>query len=884
MKQTLRIICILFVLVFYANETFAQSELPDEIRIVYSATNLPLSQIIKEISRKSGVNISFQDEIFEEDKLVNVVSRGKPVGRVLEEILEGTGVKYRIIGNQIVLVKTEEIDQSKEHTISGYISDAISGERLPFGSVYLHDKSFGTTANEYGFYSFKVKAGEKHIYYSYLGYKIEIVDITITKDEQINVLLNPNVQLNEVLVIESSETIESENADVEEISIDELRSSVPLAGEPDVVRMAYMKPGINTGADGFGGMSVRGGSINHNLVMLDGIPVYNVNHALGVFSIFNSDVVKSTKLYKAGFPSRYSGRLSSVLDVITREGNNKEFRTHASIGLISAKAAIEGPFTKDKSSYLISARRTYLDPWINLYARNTSSSNESNATNAYFYDMNAKMNFTLNKRNKLFVSFFNGRDVFRNDVALLDDENNVEDENNLDWEFQNTLGTIRWNWQASNSIFVKSSLYISRYNFEAFDLVKYENRNEQDSLTTRYFRAKLYNTGIQDIGLKTNVDWIYSSNHTFRFGYDLVRHRYRPGLFITNDIDNEIPDDENVDKAALYSLFEQETFVGSEMRLYFEDQLKLSKRWRLNIGLNQAFHSVDSTTYIIPEPRASLMYENGGSTFRASYSRLSQYSHLLSNTGVGLPLDVWIPTTSNIPPEKAWIASLEYHQQLSKSTQFGIEAYYKKLSDLARFNESSSLRIAELQNWQTNVPIGQGEAYGVETSLNKNLGRFTFGANYTWSKAFRTFDGFAKADTFHYRFDRRHAVKLNAVYSLNDNVELSVNWVYGSGNPISIPTDYTEILLPNGDVTIILIYDEKNDVRFQPYHRMDVGISLFNNYTWGRQKITFGAYNVYNRRNPLYMDLVRNFEPTSFGAETVSFLAIVPTFSFSMSF
>ncbi len=884
MKQVLHIGLFLFVYFFSTNFLFAQSDLPDEVKIVYSASNLPVSQVIKEISRKSGVNISFQDEIFQEDKLVTVISRGKPVGRVLEDILKDTGVKYRIIGNQIVLVKTENIDESQEFTISGYISDAISGEKLPFGSVYLHDKSSGTTANEYGFYSFKVKAGEKHIYYSYLGYKIEIVDITIKKDEQINTLLNPNVQLNEVIVIESAETAESENADVEEISVDELRSSVPLAGEPDVLRMSYMKSGINTGADGFGGMSVRGGSINHNLIMLDGIPVYNVNHALGVFSIFNSDVVKSTKLYKAGFPSRYSGRLSSVLDVITREGNDKEFRTNASIGLISAKASIEGPLVKNQSSFLLSARRTYLDPWINLYSRNTSSENETNDTRAYFYDMNGKMNFTLNKRNKLFVSFFNGKDLFQNNVADIDVLNKIKDETNLEWEFQNTLGTVRWNWQASNALFLKSSLYITRYNFEAFDLVNYERENVQDSVTTRLFRAKLFNTQIQDIGIKTNVDWIYSNKHTFRFGYDFVRHRYRPGLYITENIEGEIPLDEEVTKSGIYSLFDQETFKGNEVRFYIEDQIKLSPRWRLNIGINQAFHIVDSTTYAVPEPRASLMYENGGTLIRASYSRLSQFSHLLSNTGVGLPLDVWVPTTSRIPPEKAWISSLELHQQLSKTTSCGLEFYYKKLSDLARFNEGSSLDIAEFRNWQTSIPIGKGTAYGVEASLVKDLGRFTFGANYTWSKALRHFEGFAKMDTFYYRFDRRHAVKLNMIYSLNDNVEMSVNWVYGSGNPISTPEDYREILLPNGDVTVILMYDGKNDVRLQPYHRMDVGISIFNNYSWGRQKITFGAYNAYNRRNPLYIDLVRDFEPPQFGLEGISFLAIVPTFSFSMSF
>ncbi len=888
MKQKLRYFIGIALLFISFVEITAQTVLPDEVKIVYAANDKPISQIIKEVSKKSGVNISFQDEIFEEDRAISIVSRGKPLGRLLEEILQGTGVKYRLIGNQIVLVKTSDVIKTKEFTISGFISDAISGERLPFGSVYLHDKSRGATANEFGFYTFKSNGGETHLYFSYIGYKIEIVDFELKEDTEINIQLNPNVQLNEVIVIESSETVESENADVEDISIDELRSSVPLAGEPDVLRMSYMKAGINTGADGFGGMSVRGGSIDQNLIMLDGIPVYNANHALGIFSIFNSDVVKSTKLYKAGFPSRYSGRLSSVLDVITREGNNQEFQTHASVGLISAKAAIEGPLTKGKSSFLLSGRRTYLDPWIGLWSNGiNSNASEEGDTDTYFYDINAKVNFDLGKKSKAFISFFNGRDVLNNLSVVTDEDSNLQtqDRRQRDWTFSNTLATARWNWQISNSTFLQSSFYYSRYDFESFNLLRYDAMSLPDSSSITNYRANLYETNIQDVGAKLNIDWLASNNHTFRFGYDLIHHRYRPGLVITDDSRMEIDTDLPIFSSTLSNLVDEARYRGNELRIYVEDQIRLSDRWRLNLGINQAFHTTATRVFAIPEPRISLLYENGGSLIRASYSRLSQFSHLLSNAGFGLPVDVWIPTTDIIEPETAWITALEFHQKLSKSLLFSVEGYYKQLDNIARFNEGSYLRIGDLTNWENNVPVGKGFAYGIETGLEKDLGRWTFGANYTWSKALRVFDDLNLADTFDYRYDRPHFVKFGSVYSINNNVEFSVNWVYGSGNPISLPTDFEEVELPNGKIVTIFNYDQKNGIRLPAYHRMDIGISLFNNYTWGRQKVTFGAYNVYARRNFLYVDIERSFnDAVLFDFRGVYLLSLVPTFSFSLSF
>ncbi len=879
---------LLFLIVFTPFVILCQSVLPDETKIVYSASEKPLTEVIKEISKKSEINISFQDEIFDSNPNISIISRGKPLGLVLDKILATSNVKYKMIGNQIVLIKTEEI-KNESIRISGYISDSESGEKLPFASVYLHDKSQGTSSNEYGFYSMKVPAGEIHIYFSYLGYKLEIKDFKSDEDLTINIDLKSNTKLNEVIVIESPENAEEENAIVEILSIDNMHSRLPLGGEPDVLRLSYMLPGVSTGADGFGGMSIRGGSLDENLILLDGIPVYNANHAMGVFSIFNSDVIKSTKLYKAGFPAEFGGKLSSVLDIRTREGNNNKTSGSISMGMLAAKATIEGPILKGKSSYLLSARRTFLDPWISLVTSSYSNITDSDQfTKLYFYDINAKVNFFVSKKSKLYLSLYNGQDVFdsQNTKAQeVSDTSSTEDIRNMDWVFKNTLGAIRWNYQASNKLFFKSSFYLSRYNFEAFDISRFNIRNSNEEVLNSIYRTSLYNSDIQDLGLKINVDLLQNKSHTFRFGLEAINHRYRPGL-LRRDNTDRIDKNIEITKSYLLSRLIEDERIGNEVRIFLEDQITLSQHAKLNVGINQAFHLADSVNYVIPEPRIAFSFIKNRSKFKTSFSYLSQYSHVLSNSGISLPIDLWVPTTDVIKPAVGWIAAASYEHKIGSNYTIGVEGYYKEMNQLSAFNEGNFVEIDTSTNWEFYVANeGFGQAYGTEVYINKPFGKVTYNLNYTWSKSIRKFPEINNGRTFPYRFDRRHQVKFNTVYAIGSNAEFSLNWVYTTGSPFSLPSTYGIETDQEGNEILVFDYDSKNGNRLSDYHRLDIGFNLYNNFKWGRSKFTVGAYNVYDRKNIYYIEVYReDAENNEFDFRGLNLLPILPTLSYSLSF
>ncbi len=510
MSNYIRKIILLITLLCTQNITFCQDILPDEIIIDYSAIDKPLREVIFDLSVEADITIAFQDEIVPGDSLINFSVRTQPIGLVLDYLLSRHAVKYKIIGSQIVLYKDPYARSSSTLTISGYITDQENGESLVSANIYSYDKINGTNSNIYGFYSFTIPKGSQRLYYSYLGYNTRILDVELKNDTVINVQLDPNIILKEIVITDNriinDNTQERDIANVEILSIDKIESFVTVGGEVDVLRMAYTKSGITSGSDGFGGMSVRGGSTNQNLILFDGVPVYNANHLFGLYSIFNSHVVKSAKVYKGAFPANYSGRLSSVLDVRTREGNMKEFGGEVAISLFAAKVALEGPIIKDRASYLFTARRSILDPFVNTLVAFQNPVGQESDTDLKFSDINLKVNFKLTDNSRLLFSHYTGKDVFNNKVTRNDSTRTIKNIDQLNWDSGNKLTSLKWNWRISQKLFVNTTVYRSQYQYLSFDLDRTNLLFPDGSLDLTNYTAGHYDARIVDQAIKIDFD------------------------------------------------------------------------------------------------------------------------------------------------------------------------------------------------------------------------------------------------------------------------------------------------------------------------------------------------------------------------------------------
>ena len=782
--------------------------------------------------------------------------------------------------------------KSKERiTISGYLIDENSGEKLVYGNVALSDYTKGTISNEYGFYSFTLPKDSLAIEFSYLGYESVFISDLFLRDTVINIMLSSEVLLNEVLITDTRLNVnELENYEISSVDVlpfDKITSLVSLGGEPDVIRLAHMMPGVNTGADGFGGMNVRGGTIDQNLILFDGVPIYNANHGLGIFSIFNTSTIKSAKLYKGAFPARFEGRLSSVLDIRTREGNKKKLSGDISLGLLTAKATIEGPLGNNgENSFILSARRTFLDPWINATADFLNESNTRKGKISYrFYDLNGKIDVAINKKNRLFVSYYKGNDSFENEasVALTEDGITFTEANLDDWDWGNDVAVLRLNTEVSNKIFLNTSLYYTNYKFDSFGKDRFKEIQNNEIILDSYLGG-IYNSNITDIGLRFDLDYIPRPEHYLKLGIAAIHHKFSPNLVFVSTVDDFVGKNEVLTKENLEAEGVGPQLDGTEIQLYVEDEIKLSSRTKINIGFHNSVILTESKTFIFPQPRVSFLTNFNGYFLKGSVSFMSQYLQLLTNSGLGVPADLWLPSTDKLSPQKGWITTAGFGKKISTGSIMG-ELFYKSMSDIIAFNEGGIFNITENSDWEEFIPKGKGNAYGAEFSYNKDVGKTTWFANYTLSWSNRQFETINNGVSFAARYDRRHAFKVSLIHRISKYSEFTFNWTYASGNRVTVPKRFAEVPLPDGRVDLRLIYEEKNNFQLPDYHRLDIGINLYSTKKWGRQKFSLGVFNAYNRKNPYFVDITRDeTQIRTYTFKQFNILPILPSLSYSVSF
>ncbi|HPK10221.1 MAG TPA: TonB-dependent receptor [Saprospiraceae bacterium] len=740
----------------------------------------------------------------------------------------------------ILLLAVSHLISGQNYTLSGYVSDASNGESLIGASVYVKDSNQGATSNSYGFYSLTLPPGDYTVVFSYLGFQDQSTTINLDQNKSLNTRLAiENNLIDEVVVTAESEdkNVRDLQMSVNKLDIKTIQKVPTLLGETEIIRSIQLLPGVTTVGEGAAGFNVRGGSIDQNLVLLDEAPVYNSSHLFGFFSVSNPDAVKDVQLYKGGIPARYGGRLSSILDVRMKEGNNQKFTMNGGVGTIFSRLALEAPIVKDKSSFIVAGRRSYIDVLAAPFL-----SGDFDGTVLNFYDLTLKSNFKFNDNNQLFASGYFGRDNF-----------GFGDRAGFNWG--NKTGTLRFNHLFSEKLFSNVTAYFSDYDYKI---------NFGDSAEDKFD----WNARIKNYSLKLDFNYFLNPDNILRFGGQSIFYEFQPANAIA--ISNDFPIDISLDsKYALESnIFIENEFkpssaleVNAGLRLshfnylgkgtayYYGDAPELGKEKPI-LG-EEYFESGKSIQqYVNLEPRLAVKYQlNKLSSIKASYNRTTQYIHLISNTTASTPVDVWTPSTNNIKPQIADQIAAGYFRNFSNNQyELSTELYYKNMAHLVDYIDGADLILNKYLEGQ--ILEGVGRAYGMEVQLKKNEGKFSGWLSYTLARTERKVEGINNGDWYPSRFDQLHNFSMTGFYELSKRWTFSANFVLNTGTPTTFPTSRYEqqgYVIPNNDDNL------RNNVRIPAYHRLDISFTLDSdpNSTkrWKGQWV-FGVYNLYNRRNP----------------------------------
>jgi len=635
-----------------------------------------------------------------------------------------------------------------------------------------------------------------------------------------------------------------------------------LFGESDVLKAIQLLPGVQGGTEGTTGLYVRGGSSDQNLILLDGVPVYNASHALGIFSVFNGDAMKSVSLTKGGFPAKYGGRLSSVIDIRMKDGNDQQLRGQGSIGLLTSKLTLEGPLGSDKLTFLISGRRTYIDLIARPIIKSAADEGEEVDPSLYFYDLNGKLNYKINNKHRLYLSAYHGSDVFG--FKFSDDDERFEA--GTDWG--NTITALRWNWLIQDNLFLNTTATYSNYGIDILASSEFTDVDPPESFSA------IYNSGIRDFGLKLDFDYTPVNNHQMKFGVQATHHTYKPGAVQFDVFIGESTIDTVVGSTDLHTV---------ELDAYVQDQFTLGNA-RINAGVHfSSFHGLDdeSYNYYSVQPRIGIRYLVGDQrSIKLSYASMRQFINLLTSETLSFPTDLWVPSTSLIRPQDSWQVALGYSQRLGKQLDLSIESYYKKMSNVVAFRQGASFLTGVGSQWENNIVQGDGESYGIEALLEKKVGRLTGWIGYTLSWNFRQFPELNEGRRFPFRYDRRHDFSIVASYRLTDRIDINANWVYATGNAISLPERESLNLFTRSE--IITEELNRNAYRMSNYHRADISFSFHKKKKRWERTWVIGAYNAYARPNPFFVRTARDEGREFF--EEVSILPLLPYVSYQFKF
>ncbi len=788
-------------------------------------------------------------------------------------------MKALIIYLMLMVLSFSLLAQNKKITISGYVKEKGSEELLIGVNIYLEGTQIGTVSNTYGFYSLTIPAQKANIIFSFVGYKSENLPITEQSQSMVHhVHLDPNLELSEVKIYGEKEESISDKAEmgVLRVPVKQIREIPALLGEKDVFKVLQLMPGVRSGSEASSGLYVRGGGPDQNLIILDDAPVYNAMHLFGFFSVFNGDAIKSIELFKGGFPARYGGRLSSVVDMNLKDGNKQKFGGEGSIGLISSRLLLEGPILKNKASFIISARRTYLDL---LTMPIVAAIDDGGKAGYYFYDLNMKVNYEISEKDKIYLSGYFGRDKFYSSYK----DYQYEDDYALFWE--NATSTLRWNHQFSNKLFSNTSFIFSNYQFVV-------NIKENNKSTDDFFHLR-YKSGVRDFGVKNDYSWIPNTKHYVRAGFMVTNHLFTPSAVVLEDASQS-------QEVKVQDLNSVETAV------YAEDEWHIIPKLKINGGIRLSNFNHKEKSYFGLEPRllASFMLSERMSV-KASYAKMNQYIHLLTSTGIGLPTDLWVPATDRIGPQHSQQISIGLARDFQNpSFSASVEGYYKDMDNIITYKEGASFLMIDEPDasqefhYEDAVTVGNGYSYGAEFLVQRKYGLLTGWIGYTLSYTRYQFDAINNGKEFFPRHDRRHDISVVAIYKIKENINLSAVWVYGTGDAITlaqsqytafthnpIGTDNINTYYDNFSSQYVNQYGDKNSFRMAAYHRLDLGVQFTKKTKWGGSRmIEVSLYNAYNRMNPFFYFAGYDEYTHQTILKQVTLFPMIPSFSYYLKF
>lgn len=758
---------------------------------------------------------------------------------------------YKKVILPVLLCCFTGLSAQKSVTLSGYILDASSREKLIGANILSSDFKTGTHTNVYGFYSVTVPRGQKIVFtFSFVGYTPKDFEFSAETNQTLDMLLPPKQVLDEVVISAKKDIPVHEELQMSKVSIpiSQIKALPALLGEVDVLKSLQLLPGVQGGTEGSAGLYVRGGGPDQNLYLLDGVPVYNVNHLGGFFSTFNADAISNVDLYKGGFPARFGGRLSSVVDIRMKEGNREKFTGEGSIGLISSKLLLEGPLKKGRGSYIVSGRRTYLDALMAPLVKSASGGDEKGGY--YFYDLNTKVNYKLSGKDHIYLSGYFGKDKLH--AASRYDSGEGTSRNQLYWG--NLTGVFRWNRIFHPKLFGNLSTSYSSYDFNT---EMEEERVREGYINTASLRLF---SGIRDLTFKYDLDYLPNTRHLIRLGVSTTHQTFTPTT-------NSFHEKTGAEQEERMVKIGEDVIKGLSADIYAEDEITVTDRLKANIGLRFSTFHVQNSFYAGLQPRLSARYKLGDNhSIKASYARMQQFINLLSFEGVGLPTDLWVPVTDRIRPQKSDQVAIGLSSTLSRTYELTLESYYKNMKNVIDYKDGSSYLSGG--SYEDKVEMGVGRALGNEIMIQKKEGRLQGMASYTLSWSQRKYPSINRGEWYYTRFDRRNDLKIAAIYKLSKRVELSGAWFYNTGAWATLPTTKYPAIPPDntsaywgqsnyywysGNYNNYI--EHRNNYKMMDYHRLDLGIKFTKEKKRHERSWSFGVYNVYGRKNPFFLNM-----------------------------
>ena len=827
-----------FIFIFICQINFAQQKPTLSLSDKYTlqVDNATIKSALKILEAQANISFAYAPNVISKQKRISLNLINQSLSNILDQLFLSQELQFKIVGNQIVLFKKKVI---QKFVLSGYVREHKTLEALPGATIYISSLQKGTSTNDYGFFSIEVEEGNYNILFSYLGYSHKSTEFAVFKDERLSIALIPNSEhLKDIIITSSTTQKPSRTNQMSSLKIigSQVETTPVLLGEKDLLKTIQLLPGVQSGAEGSSQIYVRGGAPDQNLTIIDEATVYNSNHLFGFLSVYNVDALKSTTLYKGAFPASYGGRLSSVLKITTKDGNKDALSGRINLGLLTSSFLLEGPIVKGKTSFLVTGRRSLPD----LIAK-PFQNEKDNTIGYYFYDMNLKLHHILDKKNNFYISTYFGKDAFS---SRRNNSNNAIVEG-LNWG--NFTATARWNHQFNSKLFSNTSLIYSNYNLEA---------SFRELFKTRASTFTAF-SGVDDVSLKYTINYIPNSHHNIMAGLHNTFHHF-------------VPERKNLTQLDASLEMTEQRMNSQESAFFLEDNMTFSKRLKSIIGVRLNHFETKQFDDFTIEPRLSLAYSFlSNYTIKASCMRMNQFVHLLTNTGAGLPTDLWVSATKNVKPQRAnqyaiglakdfGLSGYALEAEVYSKTMYNIIAY----KDGASFIDIDNLDTGRTVNWEDNITSGKGWAYGAEVLLRKQKGALQGWMGYTLSWSQRQFDDLNAGQVFFSKYDQRHNLALVGTYKPSKKITWSASWIYRSGTNFTVPE--LEGLSPTNtfpissgvnffETTTSPFATQRNNLRGEATHRLNAGIQINTQLKHGQTRTWgFSIYNIYARKNPLY--------------------------------